>query len=77
MTRLICPTGSCDENLSTPRAKNIPLVPSGKSTPLLSAIPRSHEGRIAIVTDVGRGTRWTLQRHETNDVATDGEVVWS
>jgi hypothetical protein len=20
--------------------------------------------------------RWTLQRHETNDVATDGEVVW-
>src|SRR5262245_51911217 len=23
------------------------------------------------------GTRWTLQRHETNDVATDGEVVWS
>jgi hypothetical protein len=41
------------------------------------AVPRSEEGRFAIVTDVERGMRWTLQRYETNVAATDGEVVWS
>jgi hypothetical protein len=33
-----------------------------------SAIPFLLEGRIAIVTDVGRGMRWTRLRQETNDV---------
>jgi hypothetical protein len=45
--------------------------------------PAPHEGRFAIVTDVGGGMRWTRQRQarrskrcaKTNDVAADGEVV--
>ena len=32
----------------------------------LPRIPRSYEGRFAIVTDVGRGERWTRTAHETN-----------
>ena len=45
--------------LSTPSRKNIQLSPTGKSS--LEARPtRAHpEGRIAIVTDVGCGVRWT------------------
>jgi hypothetical protein len=44
--------------------------------------PASPEGRIAIVTDVERGMRWTrvCQRAifaRTNDMIADGEVVWS
>jgi hypothetical protein len=40
------------------------------------------EGRLAIVTDVGNGMRWTRQRQaqffaRTNDAATYGKVVWS
>ena len=47
------------------------------------------EGRIAIVTDVGHGMRWTRQRRvrdviaersqgaRTNDIAADGKAVWS
>ena len=31
--------------------------------------PAPSEGRFAIVTDVGRGMRWTRQRQKTNDVA--------
>jgi hypothetical protein len=45
---LICPTGkSVDarENLSIPWRKNIPLVPSGKSPPLVLAVPHPKEGR--------------------------------
>jgi len=35
------------------------------------------EGRIAIVTDVGSGMRWTCWRRETNAAGADGEVVLS
>jgi hypothetical protein len=31
-----------------------------------AAVPAFHEGRIAIVTDVGRGMRWTLSVRQTN-----------
>jgi hypothetical protein len=45
------------------------------------AVPHSSEGRIAIVTDVERGMRWTRQRRalfaRTNGADADGEVVWS
>ena len=45
-------------SVSSPHAENIPLL-----DPLETAIertrPASHEGRIAIVTDVERGMRWT------------------
>jgi hypothetical protein len=45
---LICPTGKsavARENLSIPSRKNISLVPSGKSPPLVFAVPHPKEGR--------------------------------
>jgi hypothetical protein len=39
--------------------------------------PASIEGRIAIVTDVGSGMRWTRQRAQTKRAGADGQVVWS
>jgi len=41
------------------------------------AIPAHSEGRFAIVTNVGRGMRWTRLRLKTNGACADGEVVWS
>jgi hypothetical protein len=39
--------------------------------------PAPPEGRIAIVTDVGFGMRWTCWRRQTSDADADGEDVWS
>ena len=42
--------------------------------------PRSKpypEGRFAIVTNVGRGMRWTCQCDQTKRADADGEVVWA
>src|SRR3954451_9830987 len=39
--------------------------------------PVPPEGRIAIVTDVGHGMRWTRLVLLTNGADADGEVVWS
>src|ERR1700688_3371385 len=39
--------------------------------------PASQEGRIAIVTDVGRGMRWTRHVKRRMTLRADGEVVWS
>jgi hypothetical protein len=44
---------------------------------LLPVIPCPQEGRIAIVTDVERGERWTREYRKTNGADADGEVVWS
>jgi hypothetical protein len=49
----------------------------GQITTILPRVSHPHEGRFAIVTDVGRGMRWTQRRQKTNDVVADGEVVWS
>jgi len=55
---LICPTGWLVIRLSSPFRKNIPVLSRPKS--LLYPPPsRPEEGRIAIVTDVGHGMRWT------------------
>jgi hypothetical protein len=53
----------------------ISLVTSGKSEALFRASRAHHEGRIAIVTDVGRGMRWLLVVRKTNALRADGEVV--
>ncbi len=54
-----CPTGKSAEMLSSPARKNKLLRRNPKS-PLQPAPSRTRqEGRIAIVTDVGRGMRWT------------------
>jgi len=36
-----------------------------------------NKGRFAIVTNVGRGMRWTPWRCLTSGIEADGEVVWS
>jgi hypothetical protein len=46
-------------------------------TRISHAVPPCTEGRFAIVTDVGRGMRWTLMVPITNGTEADGEVVWS
>src|ERR1700722_6336575 len=76
----------CSLDTNFPVAGDLPVVPTcrrpfacdvGQITSILSRIPRPHEGRFAIVTDVGCGMRWTLWRCKTSDAETDGEVVWS
>jgi hypothetical protein len=62
------------------RRANLPqasaLVARGRNTsPFLPS--RAHlEGRIAIVTDVGCGMRWTRVALKTNAPVADGKVVW-
>src|SRR5262245_27466058 len=59
---VICPTGKktvASENLSSPARENIPLRVCPKSN-LQFPPPRTREeGRLAIVTEVGSGMRWT------------------
>jgi hypothetical protein len=54
LLQLICPSCRFPEFPSSPSAKNIPLVPSGKSVAPVCA-SRPHEGRFAIVTKRGWG----------------------
>ncbi len=56
--QLICPTGCSAVGLSSPVCKNISFCARPKSLHE-SSRPASHEGRFAIVTDVGCGMRWT------------------
>jgi hypothetical protein len=55
------PDGQITEPLSSPLCKNI-LVHFRAKSPLHPSHPVPPEGRIAIVTDVGCGMRWTRQR---------------
>jgi hypothetical protein len=50
-------------------SEKFPAFAVGQISASTPAIPASLEGRIAIVTDVGHGMRWTRQRQKTNDVA--------
>jgi|SRR5579862_8615478 len=54
-----------------------PLAPTGKSPLRAWPFHAPQEGRFAVVTNVGRGMRWTCWRVETKRADTDGEVVWS
>ncbi len=50
---------------------------SGKSDALIRPSRAHHEGRFAIVTNVGREMLWTLAHRLTSDDASaDGEIVW-
>jgi len=57
--------------------KNFPLCRFPKS----AAYPRHpaphHKGRFAIVTNVGRGMRWTRVAQLTKAHFADGEIAWS
>jgi len=49
---------------------------------MIRTVPRSHEGRFAIVTDVERGMRWTRRCRACLVCAGErywrgGEIVWS
>jgi hypothetical protein len=62
--------------LSSPPGKNIPLPVWRKSVAYARRlVPK--EGRLAIVTDVGNGMRWTLMARLTKRAEADGEVVWA
>src|ERR1700730_3248006 len=75
-----CPTGSISvrHEATTPRLSQCRILLHSISGRMLDAHPKSaifslasralQEGRIAIVTDVGRGMRWTLWRRKTSDV---------
>jgi hypothetical protein len=65
---------SCDVAFRVPK---IPRAPTGKSPLALRAVPHPQEGRIAIVTDVGRGMRWPRFALKTSARSLDGEVVWA
>jgi hypothetical protein len=90
---VICPTGKSANYVSSPFLKNISLVPSGKSPPLVSAIP-SRERGVGHRHERWDGMRWARQRRardvsqgglrlvsdngaQTIDVAAYGEAVWS
>jgi hypothetical protein len=53
------------------------VASSGKSVALIRASRLYKEGRIAIVTDVGGGMRWTRERGRRSALIADGEIVWS
>jgi hypothetical protein len=66
--------------------RELPVAPIRRKSMLLPVAPNQwhvapsrapQEGRFAIVTDVGRGMRWTRWPRQTSDVDADGEVVWS
>jgi hypothetical protein len=50
-------------------SEKFPAFAVGQISASTPAIPSHTEGRIAIVTDVGYGMRWTQQCQKTNDVA--------
>jgi hypothetical protein len=77
-----------DLAVESPLQKYFHFHPTQINSTTLPSRPRE-EGRIAIVTDVGHGMRWTRQRRvrdviaersqgaRTNDIAADGKAVWS
>src|SRR5205814_9713379 len=68
---------TCSDCPSCQRAAAVIIDLTPKSVPTSRPSRTPQEGRIAIVTDVGRGMRWTRQRAQTNGANADGEVVWS
>ena len=59
-----CPTGKSPVPLIGPAVQPLPQkysdFPNMRIRSIFAAVPLPHEGRFAIVTDVGRGMRWTL-----------------
>ena len=76
------PTGKSAKAVQ-PHPEKYSAFAVGQISATSSPVSRPQEGRIAIVTDVGRRMRWTRRRQarsmivRTNGVFADGEVVWS
>ena len=66
-----------DKQLVQPFGKKYFVLSSAKISIIDSAVPPRAEGRIAIVTDVERGMRWTQAACRRMRRLADGEVVWS
>jgi hypothetical protein len=58
MNGMICPDGQISNFLSSPVCKNILIFRRPKSV-YTTAVPAHPKGAFAIVTDAGRGMRWT------------------
>jgi hypothetical protein len=71
------PDGQISELAVQPHLQKYFASPFGRNSFIDSAIPFPLEGRIAIVTDVGHGMRWTRMALLTRVLLADGEVVWS
>ena len=73
---ICCLTGKTLNSCPAPFAKifTFPFYPNHFYIPRR---PVPNEGRIAIVTDVGNGMRWTLAVRLTKRADAGGEVVWS
>jgi hypothetical protein len=69
-------TARPQNHLSSPLTKNISLFQKCKSG-VGKAVSCPQEGRIAIVTDVGCGMRWTRRCARRAQVVADGQVAWS
>ena len=69
-------TTSPSKPLSSPQNENISLFQKCKSG-VGKAVSCPQEGRIAIVTDVGCGMRWTRRCARRAHIVADGQVAWS
>ena len=57
--------------------QQILIDPDRKSAAFSAPSRTPQEGRIAIVTDVGRGNAMDAAVHETKRTDADGQAVWS
>ena len=75
--KLICPTGSPFRiPVQSPHQKYFAFSEAQISCMVrVSRFPQ--EGRLAIVTDVGGGMRWTRERRKTSADHAYGKAVWS
>jgi len=71
------PAGQITERPVQPFSQKDSGVLFTQITSTFIAIPHPQEGRFAIVTDVGRGRRWTRHVKRRMTLRADGEVVWS
>ena len=71
-----CPTGKSAKAVQ-PHPEKYSAFAVGQISATSSPVSRPQEGRIAIVTDVGRGMRWTRWRAQDERRHAYGEVVWS
>jgi hypothetical protein len=74
---LICPSGSFEKSLSSPFGKNNSLRATVEAALFILPSRAREEGRIAIVTNVGRGMRWAVLSRETGAPKANGKAVWS
>jgi hypothetical protein len=72
---LRCPSGCFAASLSSPSAKNISLVPSGKSK-AWSRASRAERGALANVINAASDAV-DAEVRKTKRADADGEVVWS